>query len=92
MQLSVPNVRIADVETCDFGLMPSVATDCLLRAAHPTDWRRYRASGTARRFLAELGVERRYLTHIPGEAPMSSRLNADNFRSCACNESSAGSR
>ncbi len=76
MQLSVPNVRIADVETCDFGLMPSVTTDCLLRAAHPTDWRRYRTSGTARRFLAELGVERRYLTHIPGEAPMSSRLNA----------------
>lgn len=76
MQLSVPNVRIADVETCDFGLLPSVETETLLRAAHPTDWRRYLESDTARRFLADLGVERRHLTQIPGQPPAPSRLNA----------------
>jgi 3-oxoacyl-[acyl-carrier-protein] synthase-3 len=76
MRLSVPDVRIADVETCDFGLMPSVETEALLRAAHPTDWRRYLTSSTARRFLAELGVERRCLTQIPGQPAAPSRLNA----------------
>jgi 3-oxoacyl-[acyl-carrier-protein] synthase III len=76
MQLSVPNVRIADVETCDFGLMPAYDTAALLRSARPTDAESVLGSAVSRRMLAELGVERRYLTQIPGRPPAPERLNA----------------
>src|SRR5436309_2090195 len=67
MRLSVPGVRIADVEPCDFGLMPSYDTDHLLRLASPDQWERYLESAVSRRLIAELGVERRHLTHVPGQ-------------------------
>jgi 3-oxoacyl-[acyl-carrier-protein] synthase III len=76
MQLEIPGVRIVDVETCDFGLMPRLDTAALLRAARPTDGARYLASPLARRFVAELGVERRYLTHVPGQPARPGRLTA----------------
>jgi 3-oxoacyl-[acyl-carrier-protein] synthase-3 len=76
MQLRAPNLRIADVETCDFGLMAPVDTETLLREAHSSDWRRYLESSSARRLLAELGVTRRHLTQIPGRPAAPGRLNA----------------
>lgn len=77
MQLEIPGVRIVDVETCDFGLMPPpLDTAALLRAARPTDGARYLASPVARRLVAELGVERRYLTQVPGQPARPGRLNA----------------
>ena len=76
MRLSVPNVRIADVETCDFGLMPSYDTAALLRLACPDTWERYLETQLARRLIAELGVERRHLTHVPGQVPDPGRRTA----------------
>lgn len=76
MRLSAPNVRIADVETCDFGLMPSYDTEAVLRAALPDEWQRYLASAVSRRMIEEIGVERRHLTHLPGQAVDPHRLNA----------------
>ena len=74
MQLTAGNVRIADVETCDFGLMTSYDTATVLRSALPAEWERYLASAVSRRMLEELGVERRYLTHLPGQPPDPGRL------------------
>ena len=76
MRLSVPGVRIADVETCDFGLMPSYDTASLLRLACPDTWERYLESPLSRRLIAELGVERRHLTHVPGQVPDPARRTA----------------
>ena len=76
MRLSVPGVRIAAVETCDYGLMASYDTPSLLRLACPVMGERYAESAVSRRFIAELGVERRYLTHVPGLAPDTGRLTA----------------
>lgn len=76
MRLSVPGVRIADVETCDFGLMPSYDTASLLRLARPDDCERYLESAVSRRLIAELGVARRHLTHVPGQAPDPGRRTA----------------
>jgi 3-oxoacyl-[acyl-carrier-protein] synthase III len=76
MQLEAPGVRIADVETCDFDLMPAYDTPELLRRALPGQSQRYLRSATSRRLLAELGVERRYLTSMPGATPDPGRLNA----------------
>ena len=76
MLLRAPDVRIADVETCDFGLMPAYDTPALLRAAFPEEWQRYLESEVARHFIADLGVERRYLTHVPGQAPSPTRFSA----------------
>lgn len=76
MRCDAPGVRVTDVETCDFGLMPVLDRDAVLRAAHPGSWRRYLASAASRRLLAELGVESRHLTHLPGTAPDPGRLTA----------------
>lgn len=76
MRLEVPGVRIADVETCDFGLLPSYDTESLLRLACPDTCERYLESPVSRRFIAELGVERRHLTHVPGQVPNPLRLTA----------------
>lgn len=76
MRLSVPAVRIADVETCDFSSMPSYDTASLLRLACPDTWERYLESPVSRRFMAELGVERRHLTHVPGQVPDPGRRTA----------------
>jgi 3-oxoacyl-[acyl-carrier-protein] synthase-3 len=76
MRLKVPGVRIVDVETCDFGLMPSYDTATLLRLACPDTWQRYLESPVSRRLIAELGVERRYLTHVPGQVPDPGRRTA----------------
>ncbi len=76
MRLSVPGVRVADVESCDFAMIPSMDTRSLLRAARPEDWERYLESPVSRRLLAELGVERRYMTHVPGRLPDPARLTA----------------
>ena len=76
MRLKAPDVRIADVETCDFGLMASYDTATVLRSAMPTEWERYLESAVSRRMIEELGVERRYLTHLPGQVPDPARLTA----------------
>ncbi|HSJ14800.1 MAG TPA: 3-oxoacyl-[acyl-carrier-protein] synthase III C-terminal domain-containing protein [Longimicrobiales bacterium] len=76
MRLDAPGVRIADAETCDFGLMPVYGTAELLHRALPDHGERYLHSPIARQLLAELGVQRRYLTSVPGEAPDPARLNA----------------
>lgn len=76
MRLEAPGVRIADVETCDFDLMPAYGTAELLRRALPERGARYLESATARALLAELGVERRYLTALPGEPADPARLDA----------------
>jgi 3-oxoacyl-[acyl-carrier-protein] synthase-3 len=76
MRLSVPGVRIADVETCDFGLMPCHETEPLLERACPDTWERYLESSVSRRLMAELGVDRRHLTQVPGQAPEPGRLTA----------------
>lgn len=76
MQLEARDVAIVDVETCDFGLLPSYDTETVLRTAFPETWQRYLESSTSRRLIAELGVHRRHLTHLPGQAPNPARLNA----------------
>ncbi len=76
MRVDAPHVRIVDVETCDFTLMPSYSTRDVLQACRPTRWERYFASPVARAQLAEIGVERRFLTHVPGTRPRSGRLTA----------------
>jgi 3-oxoacyl-[acyl-carrier-protein] synthase-3 len=76
MRVEIPRVRIADVETCDFGLMPSLDTASLLEAARPADGARYLTSAVAKRLVAELGVEHRHLTHIPGQQAAAGRLTA----------------
>jgi len=76
MQLEIPGVRIVDVETCDFGLMSRLDTAAVLRAARPADGARYLASPVARRLVAELGVETRHLTHMPGQGARPGRLTA----------------
>lgn len=76
MKLSAPDVRIADVESCDFGLIPTYETAAVLRAAMPEEWERYLASAVARRMIGELGVEHRHLTHLPGTAADPGRLTA----------------
>jgi 3-oxoacyl-[acyl-carrier-protein] synthase III len=76
MRLNAPNVRIADVETCDFGLVPRYDTATVLRAAQPDRWEHYLAAAVSRKLIAELGVEQRHLTQLPGELPDPARLNA----------------
>ena len=76
MRLDAAGVRIADVATCDFRLMPVYTTDGLLRAARPDDAERYLASSSARRLIAEFGVEHRHLTHVPGRPLRANRLTA----------------
>lgn len=66
MRLEAPGVRIADVETCDFGLMARYDTAALLHAALPARAGAWQRSAVARRMLAELGVAHRHLTHVPG--------------------------
>lgn len=76
MQLELPGVRIADVETCDFSLLPRLDTAALLRAARPADGARYLESAVGRRLVAELGVRHRHLTQVPGRPAAPDRLNA----------------
>jgi 3-oxoacyl-[acyl-carrier-protein] synthase-3 len=76
MQLSVRDIRIAEVETCDFGLMPSYGTSTVLRAALPDTWEQYLDSDVALRLMRELGVTGRYLTHLPGSEAEAGRLTA----------------
>lgn len=75
MRLEASGVRIADVETCDFGLMDEFDTPALLHAVRPAEAEQYLTSAVARRLVATLGVERRYLTQLPG-LPATRRLNA----------------
>ena len=67
MQLRIPGVRIADVETCDFSLMPCYDTPTLVQLARPDMGQRYLESAVSLRFISELGVQRRHLTHVPGQ-------------------------
>lgn len=53
MLLEAPGVRIADVETCDFGLMPAYDTATVLRAARPEEADHYLKSSLSRRLIAE---------------------------------------
>ncbi len=76
MRLRLPGVRIVDVDTCDFGLLPSYDTTQLLRLACPDSWERYLDSAVSRRLIADLGVERRHLTHVPGQLPDPDRRTA----------------
>jgi 3-oxoacyl-[acyl-carrier-protein] synthase III len=76
MRLEARGIRIADVETCDFGLLPAYDTAAVLRAARPDECEQYLASSTARRLIAELGVSRRYLTHVPGQPRLAARRDA----------------
>jgi len=76
MKLTAPDVRIADVACCDFGLIPGYDTATVLRSAMPTEWQRYLASAVARRMIGELGVEYRHLTHLPGTVADPERLTA----------------
>jgi len=76
MRLEAPGVRIADVETCDFGLLRRYDTPALLRAAMPERAAAWLTSAAARRLIAELGVAQRHLTQIPGQAPAPARLTA----------------
>lgn len=76
MLLSASDVRIVDVETCDFDLMSAYDTEEVLRAGRPDEWEHYLRSAAARRMIAELGVTRRYLTHMPGREPVAGRLTA----------------
>jgi len=64
------------VEVCDFRLMNAWGTEDLLRAVLPDRWERYLESATSRRMLEELGVNRRYLTHLPGSRPQPGRATA----------------
>jgi len=84
MELSVPDVRIVDVETCDFSLMDSHGSEALLQAAYPLDWQRYLESELSRRMVDALGVQSRFLTQVPGRAPSPGRLTSfDLARSAA---------
>lgn len=76
MHFRIPDVRIADVETCDFNAIEAFDTDTLLQAARPEDWRRISSSPTARRMLDTLGVTTRHLTHLPGQRPDPARRTA----------------
>jgi 3-oxoacyl-[acyl-carrier-protein] synthase-3 len=76
MRLSIPNVRIAAVETCDFTSLPSYDTESLLRAVMPDRYRRYLRSPVSLRLLAELGVAHRHLTHVPGRPLATTRATA----------------
>lgn len=76
MQLSAAGVRIADVETCDFSLLPRYETPEVLRAAMPDDADRYLSSAMARRMIEDLGVQRRHLTQLPGAPRDAGRLTA----------------
>jgi 3-oxoacyl-[acyl-carrier-protein] synthase-3 len=76
MRLEARGVRVVDVETCDFGLMPAYDTAAVLQAARPADAARYLTSAASRRLMAELGVARRYLTQLPGQAAAPTRRNA----------------
>lgn len=76
MLLSIPGVRIAEVETCDFGLVPRYDTATLLRLACPGRWERVLESPVSRRLLGELGVEHRHLTQVPGLVVDPARRNA----------------
>jgi 3-oxoacyl-[acyl-carrier-protein] synthase III len=66
MRFNVPGVRIADVATCDFRVMQAFDTETLLRTARPADAEQLLSSAVARRMLREMGISRRYLTHVPG--------------------------
>jgi len=76
MRFESAHARVVDVETCDFSLMTPRTTPEVLQALQPERWERYLASPTSRALLDELGVERRFLTHVPGERPRPGRLNA----------------
>jgi 3-oxoacyl-[acyl-carrier-protein] synthase-3 len=76
MQLSAAGVRITDVETCDFSLVPRYETPEVLRAGMPDEADRYLGSAAARRMIEELGVRRRHLTQLPGAPTASGRLTA----------------
>jgi 3-oxoacyl-[acyl-carrier-protein] synthase III len=76
MLLEASDVRIADVETCDFDLMRAYGTDELLHRSLPELADRYLRSAAARTLMTELGVGRRYLTSVPGEPPAAGRLDA----------------
>jgi 3-oxoacyl-[acyl-carrier-protein] synthase-3 len=76
MRLSLPNVRIADVESCDFGRLQRCDTAMVLRAALSDSADRYLRSAAARKLITELGVEQRYLTQLLGRPPERTRLNA----------------
>ena len=76
MRLRLPGVRLAEVETCDFSMMPLYDTASLLRLARPEMGERYLESAVSRRLIEELGVERRHLTHVPGQSPDPGRLTA----------------
>lgn len=66
MRVEAPHVRIVDVETCDFATLTAYSTPELLRAARPDRWKRYVDSAVAQAQIAEIGVERRFLAHVPG--------------------------
>ena len=76
MRLEAPGVRIVDVETCDFSLVPAYDTAAVLQAAQPHDAVRYLNSAASRGLIAQLGVSRRYMTQIPGTQPQPGRCNA----------------
>jgi 3-oxoacyl-[acyl-carrier-protein] synthase-3 len=76
MRFSAPHVRIADVETCDFAALRSYTTPEVLRAALPDRWSRWLDSPVARALLTEIGVERRFLTQVPGTPVVAGRLTA----------------
>ncbi|HSJ62477.1 MAG TPA: 3-oxoacyl-[acyl-carrier-protein] synthase III C-terminal domain-containing protein [Gemmatimonadaceae bacterium] len=56
--------------------MPRYDTAALLRASRPDDAERCLTSAVSRRLIAELGVEHRHLTHVPGTPPATGRLTA----------------
>ncbi|HKA58505.1 MAG TPA: hypothetical protein VKD28_07805, partial [Gemmatimonadales bacterium] len=76
MRLEAPRVRIVDVETCDFGQIPTYDVAAVLQAACPADASRYLTSAASRRLISQLGVSRRHLTQLPGAPPQCGRLNA----------------
>ena len=76
MQLSAPGVRIADVETCDFAMLPRYDTPALLRMARPDDAEQYLRAAVSQKMIAELGVQQRYLSHVPGTAAVPGRPTA----------------
>ncbi len=76
MEFSVPDIRIVDVETCDFSMMASHSSEALLQAAHPLDWQRYLDSEVSRRMVDALGVQARFLTQVPGRPPDPGRLTS----------------
>jgi 3-oxoacyl-[acyl-carrier-protein] synthase-3 len=79
MQFSVPDIRIAEVETCDFSMMASHGSETLLRAAYPGDWERYLESEVSRGMIETLGVQSRYLTQVPGRPPAPERLTSSDL-------------